>query len=268
MISKQQRQKILENILDKEQKILIASTVDKINKAYMSNIITNTNFLDLNDVSLILNILIQNKIKYEVIKINEDMEKKILVFNPESLPHNYELNLSNYISCVKIIPNVKGKLKHKDYMGAIYSLGIKRDLIGDIFAYDNFGYIFCMKSIEEYILSNLLQIGRQEVKLEILDINIDEVKDIHLDFETIEIIVPSLRVDAILSEVYKLSRSVVKSKIESGDLFINSKNMFFVSELLKENDIVSFKKCGKFKMGNLVRKTKSENLYICIKKYN
>lgn len=267
MISKQQKQKILENIQDKEQRILIANVIDRANKSYLSNIVTNTNFLDLNDYSIISGILTQNNIKYKLINVNEELEKKILIFYTEENKYQYDLKDDEYISCIKVITNVKGKLKHKDYMGAIYSLGIKRDLIGDIFANDSCAYLFCMKSIEEYILTNLSQIGKQDAKVEILDIFSDEVKQIHLDFESIEIIVPSVRVDVILSEIYKLSRSAVKSKIERGDLYINSKNFFFISEPLKENDIVSFKKCGKFKFGSEIRKTKSGNMCVGIRKY-
>ncbi len=267
MISKQERQKILEKILDKEEKITVANVIDKLNKSYMSDIITYTNFLDLKELNLIIPILNSNKIRYEIFSVNENIEKKILVFLPENYKQNFYDIANEYISCIKIKPNVKGKLKHKDYMGAIYSLGVKRDLIGDIFADDECAHIFIMKSIEDYILTNLTSVGNQEVIVDILDIFNDEVKNLDVSFQSIDIIVPSLRVDAILSELYKLSRSIVKDKISKGDLFINSKNMFFVSEQLKEDDIVSFKKCGKFKMGKVLRKTKSENLYVNIKKY-
>ena len=43
--------------------------------------------------------------------------------------------------------DVKGKLLHKDYMGAIYSLGLKREMIGDIFVCENAAYVFCINTV-------------------------------------------------------------------------------------------------------------------------
>lgn len=274
MITKQEKTKLLEKISEKEDRLLIANVIDKANKSSLTDTYTNTNFLDLNDINIIMPILNSNKIQYEIFSANENAEKKIICFLPDNFgerkKEKYNLNklAEGNISCIKIIPNVKGKLKHRDYMGAIYSLGIKREYIGDIFANETHAYFFVIKKQEEYILNNLFTVSNTQVKLEVLDVGSQEVKNIQVNSEDLDIIIPSLRVDVVLSEIYKLSRSIVKDKIEKGDLYINSKNMFFAAELLKENDIISFKKHGKFKMGQLLKKTKSEKLYVSIKKYN
>ena len=51
------------------------------------------------------------------------------------------------------------------------------------------------------------------------------------------------------------------------DLYINSKECTDASFEFYENDIVSFKRCGKFKVGNELRKTKSGNICIEINRY-
>ena len=73
--------------------------------------------------------------------------------------------------------------------------------------------------------------------------------------------------DVILSNVYNLSRNEVKSKIENGDLIINAKNMYFVAYTVKNGDIISLKKCGKFRIGDIIKVTKSGNRVLEINKY-
>ena len=141
-------------------------------------------------------------------------------------------------------------------------------MIGDIFVCNDSCYLFCLKQIEKYILNNLSKVAKTEVNLESLDLYSKEVKSIKLNLKHMEVIIPSLRVDVILSEVFCLSRSEVKTKIQNGDLCINAKEMFFVAYEVKHKDIISFRKCGKFKIGNVLRNTKSGKFVLTIDKYN
>ncbi len=43
--------------------------------------------------------------------------------------------------------------------------------------------------------------------------------------------------------------------------------MFFPAYIVKENDIVSFKRCGKIKIGKVLRYTKSGKIVVNVKKY-
>ena len=176
--------------------------------------------------------------------------------------------INNYISVIKITPKTKGKITHRDYMGTIYSLGLKEDMIGDIFVNNDLCYFFTFKTNEEYFLNNLSKVARSDISTEVLDVYSDEVMSIKQNFKKLDVTVPSLRVDVVLSEVYNLSRSETKNKINNGDLFVNSKEMFFVAYEVKENDIVSFRKCGKLKVGIVERITKSGKIVLNIQKYS
>lgn len=79
---------------------------------------------------------------------------------------------------------------------------------------------------------------------------------------------PSLRVDVILAEVFFLSRNEAKQKIQNGDLYVNSHSIFFVAYTVKEGDIISFKRCGKIKIGKILRYTKSGKIVLNNKKYS
>lgn len=266
MITKQIKAKILERFNDKQEKIFISNILDKAYKFDKENKLLYTNFLNLNEILVATQILNEIDINYYVYSVNEYINKKVIFFIPDYITFDDNF-FEEYITCIKIIPNLKGKLKHKDYMGAIYSLGLKNEMIGDIFAYETYAYVFCMKSVCNYLYDNLFKVANQEVKLKAVSLLDDCIKNLKVDLIKKEYIVASLRVDAILSVVYNLSRNETKEKIIKGDLFINDKNIFYPNTLLNNGDIVSFRRCGKARVGEVLRKTKSNNIVISIEKF-
>lgn len=268
MITKQDRAKILERYNSKEDKIFISNILDKAYRFERENKLIHTNFLNLNEISIISSILNELNVEYFTYSVNEYVNKKCIFFIPDYIYERSDSFFSEFITCIKILPNIKGKLLHKDYMGAIYSLGLKHEMLGDIFAYEDRAYVFCINSVSNYICDNLFKVANQEVKLEKIALDTQEVKSLNVNLISKEYIIPSMRVDALLSVVYNLSRSETKEKIIKGDLYINDKNIFYPNTILKKDDIVSLKKCGKLKMGDLLRKTKSENLVVNVFKFN
>lgn len=267
MIDKKQKIKILERYNLKEEKMLISNILDKVYKFEKENKLLHTSFLNLSEINILSSILNELGVYYYIYAINEHMTKKCIFFIPDYIcEYSYEL-FNQYINCIKITPNVKGKLLHKDYMGAIYSLGLKREMIGDIFVCEDVAYVFCINTITDYICDNLFKVANQEVKLDVVSLDCEEIKNLKVNYIEKEYIVVSMRTDAILSVVYNLSRSEVKDKIVKGDLYINDKNIFYPNTNLKVGDIVSLKRCGKLKVGDIIRKTKSDNLVLNVFKY-
>lgn len=266
VISKSEKQAILLNINSKDEKIKVSNIIDKYNKSDIASKITNTNFLDLNEKNIVTSILNKENINYKVFFANSYCEKCIIFFVPDYLDED-NIQYNDYVSCIKInVSNFK-KLKHKDFMGSIYSLGIKNEFIGDIFLTDDACYVFVIKTVEKYILDNLLKVSNQNVECKSVALESKELDKLKIEYISKEYIIPSRRIDALLSEVYNLSRKKVKEKIISGDLFINAKECTNPSLEFYKDDIVSFKRCGKFKVGNELRQTKSGNICINVKRY-
>ena len=266
MITREIKSNILKRFSNEDERVLVSNILDKVYRFEKSDKLEYTNFLNLNEFSIISSILNELKIKYEVFSLNDVLNKKMIFLIPEYITIDKEF-FSNYISVLKITPNVSNKLTHKDYMGAIYNLGINHDIIGDIFVNEKEGYVFCIKNMSEFIKLNLFNVGKQEVKVKELDINLKEVKELKISTEEKEIITTSLRADAVLASMYNLSRSEVKEKINKGDLYINDKVNYYLDKPLKELDIVSFKRCGKLKIGKVIRKTRSNRYVLVVFKY-
>ena len=264
MITKQSKQDLISNIKDKDERMKIANIIDKCNKSEVMDKITATSFLDLSEKAKVTYILNNQKVKYELYFPNKYCEKCAIFFLPDYV-ERAEYNA--HIACIKIIAKDMIKLKHKDFMGSIYAMGIKNDFIGDIFVTENAAYVYVLKEIEDYFLDNLFKVGNQEVKLELIDIDSMEAKNLKVEYIEKTYIIPSRRIDALLSEVYNLSRKETKDKIVAGDLYINSAQCINPSVEFFEGDIVSFRRQGKLKVGEEIRTTKSGNICINIYRY-
>lgn len=265
MISKGQKQEALANIKDKDLRMKISNVLDKANKSEVGYKIESTSFLNLNEKNIASRVLNSLKIQYKVIFANEFCEKSIIFFIPDYMKD--EIELKNYISCIKIEPKDMTKLKHKDFMGSIYNLGIKEEHIGDIFLNNKYGYVFITDGVKQYILDNLFNVSNQEVICSDISLDSDEVKNLKIDYLEKSYIIASRRIDVIVAEVYNLGRKETKDKIVAGDLCINSRVCINPAQEFNTGDIVSFRKCGKFKIGEEIRTTKSGNICICVYRY-
>lgn len=257
MTNKEKKNKILERYKNESIRIFVSNLIDKAYRYLNFEKIEYTHFLNLNEYNIAVSVLNELRVNYTVFSLDEKLTKKVIFFIPEYLTkENTSQIFEECISCIKITSKCYNKLKHKDYMGAIYSLGIKHEYVGDIFVKQNTCYVFLIANIAEYILSNLFKVGNEEVKVEKISLFSDEIKNLSYGFEEKEYIVASLRVDAVLSVVYKKSRKEIKEKITKGDLYINDKEERYLSCNLKEGDIISFRKCGKLKFSKIIRKTR------------
>ena len=153
------------------------------------------------------------------------------------------------ISCVKISSVAKKfqkkELTHRDYLGYVLGLGIDRKLTGDIFVNkeESNAYLFCKEDIAGFLIDNLSEVGHNAVKCELVDsLGLDFEKNIEERTGTVQ----SLRLDAVISEVYNLSRTNVKEIIEKEMV---SRNSILISNPhidLSDGDIISVRGHGKF----------------------
>ncbi len=132
---------------------------------------------------------------------------------------------------------------HRDFLGALMHLGIERDLLGDILVGEKQGYLFCQTSIVDFLCRELHQVKHTTVVCEPAS-SVKEYQETPPVVETV--LIASERLDALIAQVYHLSRS------QSMELF--RKKLVFVSGRLCENnsrdckpgEIISVRGYGRF----------------------
>ena len=191
------------------------------------------------------------KNEYEIYYPTKDSEKLIFYKNKPD------------ISLYKIITN--NTLRHQDILGSLFNLGIDESCFGDIIIDDDNYYVFIMNTIEDFFISNFKKIGK--FSIELIKLDIDYLKNYERKYEKIEIIIPSNRIDLVISRIIKGNREKIKDLIKDKDILLNYDYLKNNSYKLKEGDIFSIRKYGKFKYIGIKGTTKKDNLVIELNKY-
>lgn len=191
----------------------------------------------------------------------EDAERCVACFGDRE----YFVDNSDYpIKCILIKPvNQKfaDTLSHRDFLGSLMGLGIRREVLGDIIISENCGYLFCLENIADYIIENLIQVRHTTVKCEITE----EIPDNVLPQpENREIIVSSERLDVIVSAIYKMSRSQVLPLFNTEKVFVNGAVKTSPSFTLNVGDKVSVRGFGRFIYKGVLRTTKKDRFVISV----
>lgn len=227
--------------------MIIIYTVEKIvEKVLYSN---STNFVEIKYLNRVKKEL--KNVKYNIYEPFSDATKVIL-YNKMPNIKIYEIVSSN-------------DLRHQDILGTLYSLNISDEMFGDVVIWNNRYFIIILSSIDNYIKSNLTSIKNSKVDL--IERNPYYLKDYKQEYEECIIIVPSIRVDVIVSKIINSSRSNALEKIKNGDIYLNYELLTKPTYMLKENDIFSIRKYGKYKFLGEINRTKKGSLVIKYLKY-
>lgn len=265
------KQLILNKYSKPEDKLLISKMLDKIELSKNKNKIQYTSFLDGYQKHLLEKILIQEKVdNYIISGGTENTERNIIVFYPDKLKDLINLNHKKIlpIECIKIqLPKeMYNKYSHRDYLGGLIKLGIKREKIGDIFVFENGADILVLNEISKFLITNLSSLIRFS-KSKIEKINLDDVREKQVNKQEINIIVSSMRLDSVISEILKTSRGKAEEIINEGRIFVNFENIDKLTKQIKEKDLITVRGKGRFEIAKIEGETRNNRLRLVINKY-
>ncbi len=264
------RQEILQDIKNHEEKMLIANILDKLEFTKTKNKIQCSDFLNLYEQETVLNIMKKaNFERFYLFGGKDNTERKILVMYPEKLTE--EMARKNHDSLISIIrielpKELEGEYDHRNYLGAIIKLGVEREKIGDIFVLKTGADIIVKKEISNFLLQNLSSLTRFSSSL-ISEVALDEITETEAAKVEISSIVASLRLDNIVSVLAKTSRSKAVQILEQERVFLNFKVETKSSKQVKEGDIITIRGKGRFEFKEISGNTRKGRYIIKIDKY-
>lgn len=264
------KQQLLRDYKKQEDKMCLAQIIDKIEMSRTRGKMECTDFLDMYQVSLAESFLKKNQIQnYKLYGGYPDSERKILIAYPEN--YTEEMIAKNYSKFLKVVKielteEDKGKFTHRNYLGGIVKLGLRREKVGDILVAEDGADIIVVSEFAEILKKELPTLTRFENST--ITINeITEIRKKEIKIENIEIIVPSLRMDNIVSDLARTSRSKAAQIIAQERVFINGQNETKVSKQVKLGDIITIRGKGRFIIKEFKGTTRSGRTVILIEKY-
>lgn len=210
----------------------------------------NTQFLDGRELKIVTGKLKKNE--YNVYYPYKDSEKVMLY--------------TGKVPKVKLfkIYTVEN-IRHQDILGSLFALNIDSSYFGDIVFYNDYYYVFVSDDLALYIKDNLKMVGNKKVSLE--EVNLNVLDNYERKYEEKEMIISSLRIDNVVSGIINTSRKVALDKIKNKEVVVNYDVMNKNSYILKENDIFSIRRYGKYKFVGIVKSTKKNNFIVRYLKY-
>lgn len=171
------------------------------------------------------------------------------------------------LSIIKISPAGEKFFKamtHRDYLGALMSLGIERDRVGDVFTDGKTAYAVIASSLTEHVVSGLDRVGGNSVRCSV-------VSEIPLEYapkaESVRVSVASLRLDALLSRVYGLSRDDGAELIRAGSVFVNGRLCESAGYTPKEGETITVRGYGKLQYCEINGTSSKGRLFVTVKRY-
>lgn len=263
------KQEYLKEYKKQEDKICIAQILDKIENSQKENKITYTDFLDMYQISLVSNFLKKISFKeYILVGGYKEAERKSLIIYPSKEEENAKKLEKEILKIVRInlYDEDIGKYTHRNYLGGIVKLGLKREKVGDILVRKEGADIICLESFAEILKQELSTLTRfEKSKIEIKEMN--EIIVPIVQKEEIKIIIPSFRLDNFVSDLARTSRSKAVEIIKQERVFINGQNETKVSKQVKEGDIITIRGKGRFVVKQLSGTTRSGRTVVVIEKY-
>lgn len=167
----------------------------------------------------------------------DDAERKMVAFIPEYMEPSFPISALKLTS-----PLIKG-LSHRDFLGSVLGLGIKREKCGDIIINEDCAYILLDDDIASYAANSLTKVGREGVKAQLVPLS--DIKAPQKTFKPINGTVSSLRLDAVLSLFSGKGRSKSAELISGGLVFVNGICAQKSDMRLNDGDVISLRGKGK-----------------------
>lgn len=154
-------------------------------------------------------------------------------------------------------------ISHRDVYGALMALGLEKDQFGDIWIDEEQVVVYTKEKIADYCIQNLTQIHQLSVRFERSEVLMEPV----YRYRSLQITCKSYRLDAIVSELGHVSRAKAQQWIQMGYVHKNYDSLVECNDLCHNNDIVSIRQVGRFRIQEELATTKKGNLLIRVDQY-
>lgn len=214
-----------------------------------------TDFLDPREQHILKMLIGENgDVKYTLFGGSSGVERRRALLQPDYLTSVH----GDFQICLFEIdyPKKFVTIEHRQVLGTLMSLGLKRGKFGDILTHDGQIQFFAAKEISEYIRSNLQSIGRAGVKL--VETPLNHALSSQELWEENELTVSSLRLDTVISNIHHLSRQKSQTFIQQGLVKVNWTLIENPSFECQVGDLISVRGHGRVKIISIEGKTKKE----------
>ena len=232
-----------------EQKILLSHIYDLTVRRDDRNVITVSDFLSENDVNTVKTFLLGISCRnFMLFGGYSDAERQCAVFLPDYFTEDDVIDSPSLAEMTFVKATVSkfdaqsADISHRDVLGSLMGLGIKRDSVGDIIATGSEAVFLIKSKLSEFIKRELTKISRYNVTVDLYDnYQLAPKTDFIEDSDT----VASMRLDAVASSVFSISRTSTVDAVSSGLVTVNGAVASKPDMTVSEGDKLTIRGKGK-----------------------
>lgn len=188
---------------------------------------------------------------------NEAERKRAIIapYYEDKIKSDYEIVLYQANFAKKFI-----NLQHGDVMGAFLGLGLDRKKLGDIIVNDDQVQLYTTSDIAIYVQANLNAINRATINLK--EVRLDGTLSREEVWKEQTHSVTSMRLDILIKEIYRMSRSKASELINRKQVKVNFKTVDNPAMLILEADLISVRNFGRSKILEIGGKSRKERTFV------
>lgn len=160
-------------------------------------------------------------------------------------------------------PRFAQGLTHRDFLGAVMALGLKREQLGDLITEEGRAWIFCLEESAPFLCQSLAQVGRMGVSCAVGE---PPPAAGRLPEES-SVVVSSPRLDGLIAAVWNRSRSESQGFFAKELVFVNGRLTVSPAYQPREGEIVSVRGVGRFRYEGIARETRKGRLRVTVRIY-
>lgn len=226
---------------DPERKILLAQINDLAEKALRDQEPQWTNFLEPPDQQQAQAVLGWNtRVRFHSFGGYAKAERRRMVIYPD---YYIVESIQPALAFLEIAVKSSKPLSHRDYLGAILSLGLKREKLGDLLVASDCCQLVLAPELVDYLKTHLLKVGNHPVEL--TEIDPEQLNPPQQREKVIRGTVASLRLDAVAGLGFGQSRAKMVREIRSERVKVNWKVAKEPDALLEPGVVLSIRGRGR-----------------------
>lgn len=160
---------------------------------------------------------------------------------------------------------IDAPLTHQAVLGTLFAHQINPDMYSDIIVEEDAVYFAILEHLKPYFENFFHEVGKMPIELK--ETNVSIFQKLHYRYRDLTIIVPSCRVDVVVSRICGLSRTKVLQKIAAKEILIDCQTVTTGSQILKAPAILSIRSYGKYRFEGILKQTKKQQYVVLIKQY-
>ncbi len=203
-----------------------------------------------------------------------EAERARMIFLPPYIADSDEPWRTSLVDEVKgeavVALDVRGSgyrnLTHRDFLGAVLHLGVKREAIGDICVFDGTrAVLLCDPRMADFLKENLTRVANDAVKISKADLPPDF--DGGRKFEPMTDTVASPRLDAVVAALCRLSRERAQALCTGEQVEVDYEVSVKCDRDVMEGSVITVRGFGKYKIRSLGEHTKKGRLRLLADRY-